>query len=168
MDHSLAKKIYEAIRNEPYLVSTEVGVEAPNCYFKGLRLIRALGELGYAVKARLADIDWTNTPIPTQITSLIPNGCQERHFYIEVLIDNEWRTLDPSIDPATAKLGFRMVDFAGDDKTCFDLDRIYTHEEQVEFMNTWGEGDSALKQYFFEMHPFLLAANKWLKEKRDA
>lgn len=165
MNHSLAQKIYEEIKNEPYNVSTEFCVEAPNCYFKGIRLIKALAELGYAVRGRVADIDWKNTPVPSEIVSLIPKDAQERHFFVEVMMDDEWRTLDPSIDPETEKLGFRAVSFDGDPRTCFDLDKRYMHVEQIDFLSTFSQEDVG-ENYFNMMLPFLISVNEWFDSQR--
>jgi len=124
MDHSHLEKIYNEIKEEPYLVSTEPNVEAPNCYFKGLKFLKNATELGYLARGRVADIDWNNSPTPKEITNLIPSDIQEKHFYVEIMIDDKWRTLDPSMDSKSEKLGFRAVSFEGDDRTCFDLHKI--------------------------------------------
>lgn len=167
MNHSAAQKIYEEIRNEPYTVSTEFGIEAPNCYFKGIRLIKSLAELGYTVRGCVADIDWKDTIIPNEITSLIPSNIQERHFFVQVIINDQWVTLDPSIDPITAKLGFRMVDFNGDDRTCFNIGKIYTHNEQIELLLNFAK-KGVMENYFQQMNPFLVRVNEWFKTQRSS
>ena len=164
MDHSHLEKIYNEIKEEPYLVSFEFGVEAPNCYFKGVRLIKAAAELGYEVRGRVADVDWNDTPAPKEIINLRPQGGAEKHFYVEVKIDEQWRTLDPSMDQQSEKLGFRAVSFEGDDRTCFDLHKVYSQEEQIkEFQSI---SDESQKEYFKNMKPFLSAFNEWIEAER--
>jgi len=164
MDHSRLEKIYNDIRQEPYMVSTQYGKEAPNCYFKGLRFMKSAGELGYPVKARIGDFDWKDTPTPDEVIALAPPGHQEMHFYVELYIDNQWRTLDPSIDDKTEKLGFRKVSFEGDQKTCFDLHKLYSQDEQVRKIETLDE--RVLKEYFTKMGPFLNTFNEWIEAER--
>ena len=167
MKHLAACKIFEDIRNEPYLVSTSPMVEAPNCYFKGIRLIKELAQLGYAVKGHVADIDWADTPVPDEIVNLRPKDFpSEQHFYLSVLIDGVWRVIDPSIDPQTATLGFRMVEFEGDARTCFDLQRKLSQKEQIEVFQKMAD-IKMIEDYFQKNAVFLQAINEWLEKSRS-
>lgn len=166
MDHSCARAIYEDIRNVPYQVSTKPGVPAANCYFKGMRLIEKLSQLGYPVKACVGEMDWTKGPIPEEITALRPvDYPPEQHFWVSIEIDGVWRMIDPSIDPITAELGFRMVDFDGDARTCFHLTRVYSQKEQIENLQAILQ-PGFFEDYFEKNGAFLHAVNHWLNEKR--
>ena len=164
MNHSNLEKIYNDIREEPYLVSTEANVKAPNCYFKGMELIETYARLGVPVRAKVAIFDWKKSPIPSHITDLISNDITHTHFYVEALIDNDWRTLDPSIDPKSEKLGFRMVDFKGDENSCFELSHVFSDHDQAErYLNIT---DQEKIIYFQKMKPFLKAFNEWIEAER--
>ena len=166
MQHDVAKNVFERIREQPYLVSTEQGQVAPNCFFKGCQLINDLSVLGYGVRGRTAEMDWTRTPLPTEITDLILDDVLQLHFYPEVLIDGEWRILDPSIDPETAKLGFKMVEFENEEgKCCFATSNVCSLEEQIVMFNKISE-PAYLEHYFSRSRLFLEAINKWLIEQR--
>ncbi len=165
MNHDVAKKVFERIRNQPYLVTTEQGEVAPNCFFKGCQLIHELSILGYGVRGRTAEMDWTRTPLPLEILDLIPDDILQLHFFPEVLIENEWRMLDPSIDPATARIGFHMNEFDKRKQECFKLTKVYELEEQIVVFNRISQ-PSYQKHYFERTRPFLLAVNAWLVRER--
>lgn len=166
MRHERARQIFEEIRNEPYRVSTAPDIEVPNCYFKGIRLIKELEQIGYAVRGKVAEMDWRVSPLPQEIIDLRPNDYQEeQHFYVEVEIDGEWRVIDPSIDPASAALGFRMVEFEGDPQTCFHLTREFSQEEQIAIFEKMAR-PAFIEAHFQKNEAFLTAVNAWLDKNR--
>ena len=166
MDYSYPQKIYEDIRSVPYLVNTAPKQEFPNCYYKGMKLMTAYSRMGIPVRAKTAIFDWKKSPIPSHILALLSDDFEHTHFYVEAFINNEWRTLDPSIDPLSEKLGFNMVDFEGDDNTCFHLTKIFSDEEQLEHFSTISEEDDDFEEYFKKMTPFLKAFNEWIEAER--
>jgi hypothetical protein len=165
MNHAYLEKIYNELCEEPYLISTELGVEAPNCYFKGLKFLKAATELGYMARGCVADITWDVPAVPENIRNLISKDVQERHFYIEIIIDGEKRILDPSIDSKTAEFAFRQVPFEGDQRTCFDLGYQYSDVEQIKLFENMNENNS-MQEYFEKMNPFLTAFNDWIASER--
>lgn len=166
MAHELAQKIFETIRSEPYRVSTEPGVLAANCYFKGIRLITELSQLGYPVKACVGEMDWSKSPLPQEIIELRSKKHQlGQHFWVSIFIDDEWRMIDPSIDPKTAELGFRMVDFTGDTRTCFEVTKTFSQKEQMDNYQVF-QDKFFTDEYFEHNRLFFRAVNEWLDINR--
>lgn len=166
MMHARARAIFEEIRSRPYAVSEKLGVSAPNCYFKGTELLWRLGALGYAVRGRVGETYWNEALIPSSIVCLYPRQFLVTHFYVEALIDAEWRLLDTSFDPGLEKLGFRVATWEGSNTPCFEITKLYTQQEQESYEEMWGDPEYAT-QYFEKAGPFLCALNVWLRTVRE-
>jgi hypothetical protein len=166
MNNDYLEKIYNEIKEVPYLINTTPKEEFPNCYYKGMKLISAFAKLGVPIRAKYAVFDWRKSPIPSNIIDLLSDDFEHTHFYVEAYINNKWRTLDPSIDSKSAKLGFRAVDFKGDEKTCFHLVKVFSDEEQIERFMAVNEEADDFKEYFEKMTPFLTSFNKWIEAER--
>ncbi len=165
MDHTLAKTIFERIRAQPYQVPTKAGEITPQCATKSYELVGELAMLGYTVRIRIAEMDWYDSPIPREIIDLHPKDRPITHYYPEVLIDGDWRLIDPSVDPELAEKGFRMVGFEGDLRSCFTLTRIYAPDEQLAFASLWEDEDFIIR-YFEDVGPFLRGVSRWITEAR--
>lgn len=159
MDHTRAKKIFEEIQARPYRLSM-AGEPSNNCFFKGSELLQKLGILGYAVRGRVGETFWDKNIVPAEIVDLLPADIQVTHFYPEVLMDGNWRIVDPSFQPDLGKFGFQIGAFEGTEKPCFPITRLYTQEESVSYQEKWF--DPAYQKDFFERGgPCWQALDKW-------
>lgn len=163
MNHDLARRAFEEIRNRPYAWSSELGVSAHNCYFKGSELLQRLGILGYAVRGRVGETRLENY-IPERIHKLYPKEFLLTHFYVEVDIDGIWKILDPSYDPPLCKHGF-IVNNWDSNKSCFEIIRLYTQREQIDYQKEWNDPLYSRK-YFEAIKPCAIALNEYLEELR--
>lgn len=157
MNHAAAKQIFDEIRARPYGVSTESGVRAENCYFKGTELLQRLGTLGYAVRGCVGETYWDPKLFPADVLALEPREFQTTHFWCEALLDDTWKALDPSFDPPLAAHGFTVAEF-GDGHLCFPVTKHLTHEENIAYQAVWSDPDHASRYYDASL-PFLQALN---------
>lgn len=164
MNHDYAKQIFEEIRARPYGVGYRVGEISDNCYYKGLDLLQRLGAMGYTVRGRIGEIDWRETPMPEEVLALIPVGMDSTHFYVEVLLGEEWRILDTSFQPRLAKYGFTIGGW-DEGVSCFRITKLYSLEENVAYHAKW-EDPVLLAAEFESAGPFLKAVNEWFGARR--
>lgn len=131
MDHSEARRIFEDIRDRPYQVPTKMGEITPQCYTKSRELVAELTTIGYTAKTEIAEMDWYASPIPSDIIDLHPKNIPTTHFYPKILIDGQWRLIDPSIDPELSRKGFKLVEFEGDPLSCFKLKKFIHQKNKM-------------------------------------
>jgi len=167
MDHREAQRIYEEIQSRPYCASTQPNVPANNCYFKGIELLQRVGVLGYAVRGRVGETYWDASVIPQRIIDLYPQQHLVTHFFVEAEIDGQWRTLDPTFDPALAKAGFRVAGWGGANAPCFDITKLYSQDEAIAYQAMWADPTYAAA-YFTEAAAFLSELNLWLETARHS
>ncbi len=165
MDHIEAKRIFLEIQSRPYAVSTQVGVAANNCFFKGVELLQRLAILGYDVRGRVGETYWDENLIPSDVIRLYSYKHLVTHFFVEINLDGKWIALDPSYDPPLAKSGFPVTQW-GDNKICFPITKLYTQQEQIAYLESWNNAEYG-KAYFMENADFLKAFNDWIAIKRQ-
>jgi len=163
MDHSKAISIFKEIQSRPYSLSLDAGEVSNNCYFKGIELLKRLGELGYAVRGRGGETFWDENIFGREITDLIPDDFLITHFYIEIYLDTEWRILDPSYQPSLEKYGLTIGSWENGE-SCFPLTKIYSQDDFLAYQNEWY--DKSYQHDFFERgRPAWEALNAWFAEK---
>lgn len=158
MDHSLAQSIFDEIQARPYNVAVTADEPANNCYYKGLELIQKLGELGYAVRGRIGETQW-HAMVPVTILEMMPQDVPVTHFFVEILLDGEWRVLDASFQPALAKFGFPVGGWETG-QLCFPIHKLYSQEEVLLYFEKWADED-LLADYFARGRPAFEALNLW-------
>jgi hypothetical protein len=163
VDHRAALSVFADIQRRPYRVSTQLGVPADNCYFKGIELLQQLGILGYAVRGRVCETIWDPAIFPAEIIALHPKDMLSTHFFVEVELDGQWRIADPSFQPALAKHGFPIGRFDGTPAPCFPVTKLYTQEESIAYQLLWAQPDYG-RRYFDRAGPFLTQLNAWLSK----
>ena len=163
MNHDLAESIFVEIRNRPYAWACKEGVAANNCYYKGIELLRRLGEAGYAVRGRVGET-CLDSKIPERIRELYPDEFKLTHFFVEAHIDDKWRVLDPSFDPPLKRHGFIVNDW-GSNRTCFEITQLYSQEEQIVYQQEWFSHEYA-SRYFDKIFPCARALNEYLERLR--
>lgn len=166
MREDIARRSFEKIRDRPYRVATSVHTPAANCYFKAMELVKILTTLGYETRGRLGEIDWADTPCPPEILVLRKEGVIDTHFYLEICLDGQWKTLDPSWNKAFAvKFGLDYSEFGEDNQTCFKITKLYDLEQQANYAWGWLSDETTIQRYMEDMGPFLTALNEWLSRE---
>jgi len=163
---SMARSVFEDIRDQPYRVSEFIGDRAANCSTKGKQLLESLGSLGYTVRGRVAEMQWENTLIPKEVVSLYPADLLATHFFVEVEVNGTWRCLDPSWDKGLEIIGFPIATWEGDNCPGFTLGKVYEFEEQAQYLSLWHDPNYAT-EYFDRAGGFLRAANAWFEYIRQ-
>ncbi|MGE3771048.1 MAG: hypothetical protein AB7G06_08885 [Bdellovibrionales bacterium] len=162
MDHSAARKVFEEIQARPYGLSIAYNAPANNCYFKGVELLQRLGVLGYAVRGRVGDTSWDAAIVPKHIMDLLPPDIKTTHFFVEAMIDGEWRALDPSLQPSLGKLGFAIGSW-DNGKHCFPITKLYTQEESIAYQAEWFNEEKS-RDFFERGAACWRALNAWFQE----
>lgn len=163
MRNELAQNIFDEIRDRPYRVALYPEI-ANNCYFKSVELIQKLTDLGFPMRGRVGEIDWADTPCPPEILKLLPEDAVETHFFPEIMIDQEWRTLDPTWNKSFAvKYGLPYSEFGANNHSCFKIHRLYNLEEQAAYVWNFLNDKETADTYMQKARPFLTALNNWLE-----
>lgn len=162
MDHAAARALFADIQQRPYRVSTQAGVPADNCFFKGMELLQKLAVLGYTVRGRIGETYWDTGLFPADIVALAPQDIVCTHFYPEIMGDDgQWRIADPSFQPALAQHGFTIGSFDGTPTSCFPITRLYSQEESIAYQLQW-QDERLVADYFERSKTFLTRLNDWL------
>lgn len=156
-----AKQIFESIRDIPYRLPEFMGDEAPQCAYKSYRLIKELLSIGYQCRAKIAEMDWSQTRFPLDIISLYPSDILPTHMYVEIFENNVRRPLDASWDIGLAQAGFPIAEFNGTNSPGLPLVRVFTLAEQEEYLEGWND-QARIADYFERAIPFHKAVNEWL------
>ena len=111
------------------------------------------------VRGRVGETYWDTNIIPKEIVDLFPSDVPVLHFYVEVMIDGNWCTLDPSFQPELERLGFTIGswDFG---KPCFDMIKVYSHDEALELQDHLDKED-VQRDYYVRSRDGLEALSKW-------
>jgi hypothetical protein len=166
MDHSLAKSVFEEIQARPYRVALKVDEKVDNCYFKGLELIERLGGLGYAMRGQIGEYQWDSKLFPKTVIDLIDPEIEYTHFYPEVMIDGEWRIVDPTFPTYLAKHGFNIGAWEGTKESCFSITKLYTQEESIAYQIR--DSKPQVLEYFFNKGaPLWQALNKFFSNLEE-
>ncbi len=158
--HDYAQTIFEEIRDRPYR-GTTYPEKSQNCYFKGTELLSRLTTLGFAMRARIGEMQWEDAPVPTEIVKLLPKDSISTHFYPEIFIDEKWRILDPSWNKSFAqKYNLPYSKFGEDNESCFKITKLYDETEQAQYIKDWTEKESNDSSNDL----FITAMNNWLED----
>ncbi len=164
----LARTIFETIRDEPYALRRATDDRPRNCFYKGLDLIEQLSKLGYGVRGRIGEMDWSKTPAPQSVLALLPNDILSTHFYIEVFRDGTWQLFDPSWEVSMGdKLGVPVSTWDGPNESGFAITKVYTLEEQTAYYEEKMGNPARVQEDLERLMPFFTAFNAWLDEVRS-
>lgn len=159
-----AQRIFEDIRDRPYSVIAKENEKPQQCFHKNSELIVALSRLGYGVRGRLGEIDWSDLKLPPSIISLYPKDIMPTHFYCELFQDSEWHILDASWDPPMKKIG-SVSEWNQKNTSGFIIRHLYSIQEQTEFFDYWSN-PVRCEDYEKRSADFLKAFDDWIIEQR--
>ena len=160
MDHSRAKEVFLEIQSRPYSMSLQSRQPSNNCYYKGIELLQRLGVLGYAVRGRVGETYWDPKIVPAEILDLLPADILVTHFFVEALVEGQWRIVDPSFQPALSKYGFTTGSWDGAAVSCFPITKLYSQEESLAYQKIWGSPEYQ-NDFFTRAGPCWQALDVW-------
>lgn len=163
MDHSLAKSIFEEIQARPYRIATYFNDKPQNCYFKSIEFIQRIGALGYTVRCRIGESYWNKNIIPAEIVDLQPTDPCMTHIYPEVLIEEQWRIVDPTMPKELETLGFSIGSWEGTEQSCFPITKLFSLEESLAFWSYWFNPEPG-KKYMSENAEAFKILDDWFAE----
>lgn len=164
---ALAENAFLAVRDIPYRLAEYRGDEAANCGVKGAMLISKLGALGIPVRGRVAEMAWEDQGLPRSILRLYPQSFKATHFYVEMLKNEQWVAIDPSVDEGLAGVGdLKLVEWNGENRIGIPCRGLMDFEEHCQYyLECWHNYDY-VTAYFEAAGPFLKEANLWLEDQR--
>ncbi|MEO1004151.1 MAG: hypothetical protein AAFX65_13705 [Cyanobacteria bacterium J06638_7] len=164
MSHQVAKRVFREVRDRPYAWALSPGSHTNNCYVKGVELLQRLGMLGYTVRGRVGENSFDRR-LPERIRRLHPGEFLLTHFWVEVLLDEQWLILDASYDSALSHAGFPVREW-GDNAPCFNINRVYTQPEAISHQMKWSD-EVFLRRYYAAIAAFAHALNHWYESARS-
>src|SRR3989344_9376662 len=115
MNKELAAKSFLEIRDIPYRIPLAVGERDDCCSGKATHLKESLEKLGYTVRFRVCTFRWSSIDLPVNVAET-PHKDLSTHSYLEVLINDSWRVVDPTWDKQSAKV-FHINEWDGETAT---------------------------------------------------
>ena len=95
-------KTFEAVRDIPYRIPLTLDEEDNCCSGKHKLLKSMLVEQGYEVRYRVCSFLWSSVDLPEKIKAIShDDNCT--HVWLEVLINNNWITVDATWDEGLKK-----------------------------------------------------------------
>lgn len=136
MDHYFAQKIFTEIQARPYGLALYPNQPCNNCFCKSKELAQRLAMLGYTIRVRIAETQWDKDVIPAEILDLLPPDLLITHFVPEIYMNDEWRFLDPSFQPALSRHGFTIGSW-DNGESCFKINKLYSQQEAILYQKNW-------------------------------
>lgn len=166
-----AAEIFERVKNVPYVLGLDgkpnrLFVEnVGNCTRKHFYLASRLQTLGYQITLGVAEFDWRNLPIPTEITNILKNPVDSHLFLYatygggEMVIDATWDSGMPQ--------GFLINTWNGHDNTQIGVPAIRIYRENYQLIRAKALMDSVVRSVRQDRKPtpFNDAFNEWLHRR---
>jgi hypothetical protein len=90
-------KIFEEFRDIPLRAPESINNMDNRCWGKHRKLYKKLQRKNFRVRYKVCKFLWSEQKIPRIITSLVPMD-EDKHLFLEVLINNKWIIVDCSND----------------------------------------------------------------------
>lgn len=166
MDKELAVKYFLEVRDIPYRIPLAEGESDDCCSGKSIQLKDSLEKLGYTVRFRVCTFGWSSINLPVNVGE-VPHKDLSTHSYLEVLINDSWRVVDPTWDRQIAK-AFHINEWDGESATEIAVKplEIISVEKSNVIMTS---GESAVDDKDLKINgKFYEAFNIWLENLRSS
>jgi len=90
-------KIFKEIRDIPLRAPESVNNVDNRCWGKHRKLYKKIQKKGFRARFRVCTFLWSEQNIPKDVSSLAPTD-EDKHLFLEVLINNKWLIVDCSND----------------------------------------------------------------------
>ena len=152
---------YNQIRDIPYSIPLSSKDKDFCCSGKNKMLKDYLESNGFKVRWRVCSFKWSKLGLPQNILALTEKDI-DTHVYLEVLIKNNWTTVDATWDKGLRPI-FKINDWDGESATdvAVPVEEVYSIDKSEQLMNKKNE------EYSNQEKIFLKAVNNWLKKIRQ-
>ena len=157
---------FNLVRDIPYRIPTKFAEKNYSCAGKHKMLKELFEKIGLNVRPRICETKWSLIKqIPENILK-ISRDDETLHLYLEVVIDDEWKTIDASLDSKLENV-FEINKWYGKSDTliCFPPTKIYSPEKSLEVFNSKFDKEDYLKK-LEKNYEFYTEFNKWLENIR--
>ena len=155
---------FSSIRDIPYKIPLSLDDKAVDCDKKHKKLLNLLTKQGLKVRFRICVFLWSELNVPAKILKISHiDKCE--HLYLEVLINNQWITLDATWDIGLKNI-LKVNEWDGKSNTVIAVKpiRIYSSQEKRNLSH------NETKKSFIEdikiNRAFYKAFNMWLEKNR--
>lgn len=97
MDYEAATEIFNKVRDIPYRIPLSINEKDNCCSGKHTLLLQELTKLGYECRYKVCSFNWDTLALPDKLFAL-PHENKSTHVFLEVKIDNDWKTVDATWD----------------------------------------------------------------------
>jgi hypothetical protein len=169
------KSVFYFIRDIPYATNNAhemmdpINLNKADCHAKSQLMKYMFKKLGYEVRILVAQYKLKDYPLEVRF---IPDQI-DYHYYVELLIDDEWVTLDATYDVPIARLGFVVNEWDG--KTNTNVAEVVLSKKIEGVSNTVFDQArldyknrlaTALATHKDEIETYQLTFNRWLSDAR--
>ena len=157
--------LFNSIRDTPYKIPLKWGEEDNCCSGKHEKLFKLLKKHGYKVRYRVCVFLWSSLNLPPELVK-IPHEDDCTHTYLEIFLDNDWKTLDATWDSKLRKL-FHINEWDGksNTETAVKPTKNFSPQKSLEIMNN--QNENTIKKDLEINGKFYKAFNEWLEENRN-
>ena len=171
----VAVELFTKVRDVPYALNADGNIEGlfedgvAGYTRKHLYLLPRLKKLGYKVDIGIAEFDWRELPIPTDIQELLkdPHGY---HMFLYVGTGKATKVVDATWDKGMTRLGFPVFSWDGVSSTGLAIKATNARRQNLLTLKTRAIASSTLKKLKnpieTEATPFNDGFNLWLGEMR--
>lgn len=164
-------KLFEKVRDIPYTLGLDgdpnkLFVEnVGNCTRKHLYLVPRLQSLGYRITLGIAEFDWRELPIPSEITRLLKDPI-DSHLFLYTTFDGNETVVDATWDSGMPQ-GFAVNTWSGHENTQIGVPTIKIYRESYHLLKARALMGAAVRTLRQDRRPtpFNDAFNEWLHRK---
>lgn len=125
---------FEIIRDIPYSIPLSLTEKDECCSGKHKMLKSILEKEGFIARYRICSFLWSSMTLPEKVVS-IPHMNESSHLYLEVLMDDNWITVDATWDSSIYK-NFVISTWDGKSSTNIAVEaiEIFSPEKSADLM----------------------------------
>lgn len=156
--------IFNKVRDIPYNIPIYYGDKDDCCSGKSEMLFNLLKSKRYKVRYRVCVFLWDQLPLPKEIMK-IPHDKDCTHTYLEIFMDNKWRTLDATWDIGLKGV-FYVNEWDGKSSTQIAVKPIKIFPLKKSLSIVKNQTKEVIDNDLSRNKNFYIALNKWLERVR--
>ena len=156
---------FKKIRDIPYRIPLALGEQDDCCSGKSEKLLKVFQDNGYQARYRVCSFRWSDIRLPEDIAK-VPHEDDCTHTYLEVLIGDTWKIVDPTWDKGLQKiLPVNEWDGKSNTQIAVPVQEIFSAERSRE-LEEYYESRGGMAEDLRKNGAFYKVFNEWLDRVR--
>jgi hypothetical protein len=158
-------EIFSQIRDIPYRIPLASQETDFSCTGKHKLLKSILEEAGFKVRWRVCTFKWSGIELPVEVSETRHDD-DSSHAYLEVLIDDDWKTVDATWDAPLSQI-LPVSEWDGRSGTQVAVKPLSTYSPEKSADIIEGESADVIDKDLERNGELYAAFNDWLERERN-